>query len=74
MNTVEIWTNRPDQEPEMVEKWTLQADGKAKLAYLKGKEARYPTLGDVSPADGKLYLKRLVSVIDNSSYLRAKVS
>ncbi len=73
---VEIYALSPNGESRrLAEKWEL-VDGIAyPLAITDKKEGPlYPSLGGVPPQNGKAYLERLVSVVENSSYLDAVVS
>ncbi len=76
MNTVEIWTNHPNGPSQMVEKWKLQPDGRAALTFCKDLSGvpMYDFIGGATPDDGESFLKGLVHVINNSSYMLAKPS
>ena len=74
MNTVEIWSDHPESPSELIERWALQ-DGKAILTYMRGKRPLYPVLGNFLPdQQGEKFLRRLIGVIENSSYMQIKVT
>jgi hypothetical protein len=73
MKSLEIWTNHPESESKMLEKWEIK-EGVAVPTYLAKEEPMYSKLGLVTPQDGEKFLKRLAATVDNASFLRAVVT